>query len=85
MKVLCKRTYMERIKVVSEDKFRCRWGRDKYYDAYSPNEFESNVGIYYILESDVKSRTYPLKKIEFDKYFIDIDEIRNDRIEQILK
>ena len=40
--------------------------------------------IHYYIKSERESLWYPIKKKEFDKYFTDIDELRNNKIEQIL-
>jgi hypothetical protein len=42
------------------------------------------MGIHYYIKSERESLWYPIKKKEFDKYFTDIDELRNNKIEQIL-
>lgn len=82
MKVLCKRTYFERVG------HSIRWEKNKYYDVVLPNKLEEQTGIYYLIfdKELMGFETYsPIRRSEFDKYFIDIDQNRNDKIEQILK
>lgn len=98
-KVLCKRTYMERIRTTSGKNIR--WCKDKYYQLVTPNEFEIKNGIYCYIQIEegcdpkevydfwnIKSESggffVKMTKKEFDKYFIDIDEIRDIKIKQIL-
>jgi hypothetical protein len=42
-------------------------------------------GIYYYIETEVEGVSSPIKEKEFRKYFIDVDELRNDKINEILK
>ena len=84
MKVLCKRTYFER---VGHD---IRWEKGKLYEMEFPSELERDAGVYCHIQDNISIYhpyiTYSIvRKSEFDKYFIEIDENRNNKIEQILK
>lgn len=86
MKVLCKRTYIERLKTISNNKTLpfnvTRWSKNKFYEV-EIDDFERECGVYYIVYSETNIK-HALKKSQFDKYFIDIDELRDEKIEQIL-
>lgn len=79
MKAYCKRT------VINENSNKIRWSRDKYYQTKTPDDYELNNGVYmYVIVEDHKKLYYPLSKKDFDRYFIGVDEIRNNKIKQIL-
>jgi hypothetical protein len=78
LKAYCKRTFINNDEI--------RWGRDKYYQTITPEDYEVENGIHiYILMENHIQKFYPLSKKDFDKYFIGIDEIRSSKIEKILK
>lgn len=100
MKVFCKRTYFEtnhnffKINGKGYGESWIKWEKGKYYDVTTPNELESKFGIVYYIESEreytennslKKSYSWsPIKKSEFKKYFIDVDEIRQEKINTLL-
>ena len=90
MKVYCKRTVFEKntnsypINGKEYGESWVKWQKDKYYRFNIPEDIERSMGIHYYIKSERESLWYPIKKKEFDKYFTDIDELRNNKIEQIL-
>ena len=90
MEVYCKRTVFEKntnsypINGKEYGESWVIWQKDKYYRFNIPEDIERSMGIHYYIKSERESLWYPIKKKEFDKYFTDIDELRNNKIEQIL-
>ena len=90
MEVYCKRTVFEKntnsypINGKEYGESWVKWQKDKYYRFNIPEDIERSMGILYYIKSERESLWYPIKKKEFDKYFTDIDELRNNKIEQIL-
>jgi len=90
LKVYCKRTFFEKntysysINGKEYGESWVKWQKDKYYLFRIPEDIERSMGIHYYIKSERESLWYPIKKKEFDKYFTDIDELRNNKIEQIL-
>lgn len=98
-KVYCKRTYFEKNtnafpifgKKYGEDYVKWCWG--KTYKCRKPDDFERGdqtemfPGIYYYIETEIMGGNIwtPIKEKEFRKHFMDVDELRNEKIEQILK
>jgi hypothetical protein len=79
LKAYCKRT------VINENN-KVRWSRDKYYKTMNPEDYEMENGVYmYVMMDQHQKMYYPLSKRDFDKYFINIDEIRSGKIDQILE
>ena len=78
MRVLCKRTYIE--EYVS---LPIKFIKGNYYNVKMPEEHERKLGVYYHIQSENKSWSY-IKVKDFQKYFIDIDQLRNDKIDEIL-
>lgn len=91
MRVFCKRTFFVKNvnyypingKNYGED--YAVWKKGKYYNVRMPKDYEKDVGVYYNIESERESFWNPIKEKEFKKHFIDVDELRNDIIEKILK
>lgn len=90
MKVFCKRTYFRTnsnyfpINGKSYGESYVLWKKGKYYKANLPMDYEREVGIYYIVESEQETFYMPIKKNDFDKYFIDIEKLRDEKINLIL-
>jgi len=90
VKVYCKRTYLD----TNENFFKIRgkgygesyakWEKDRYYLIRIPEEIEREMGILYYIKTEVNDIWSPIKKKVFDKYFTDIDELRNNKIDKIL-
>lgn len=74
MKVFCKRTYIEE---------HIKFIKGKYYSVELPEKHESDLGIYYHIQSEKKLWNF-IKKKDFFKYFIDIDQLRESKIDEIL-
>lgn len=96
MKVYCKRTFFRK----NTNYFQVNgkeygeefvvWEKGKWYDSKLPEDYESNVGVYRLINSDQRLvngyEVYdPINKKEFNKYFIDQPELRNEKIDQVLK
>ncbi len=90
MQVYCKRTYFEKnsntypINGKEYGEEWAKWIKGKYYKARIPQEYEKGVGVYYLLESERESFWSPIKEKEFHKHFIDIDQLREEKIQRIL-
>ena len=97
MKVYCKRTYFEtnsnfyKINGKGYGESWAKWEIGKYYEARNPSTLEKQFGILYYISTEkcydktLKSYTWsPIRKSDFNKYFIDIDELRNEKIDKIL-
>lgn len=91
MKVYCKRTYLMQntnlysINGKNYGEYFALWEKGKLYKAKAPVDYEQEVGIYYILESERESIYTPIKEREFRKHFVDVDELREHKINKILK
>ena len=97
MKVYCKRTLFKKnnnfypVNGKSYGEDYVEWERGKYYNFRIPEDYERGgwtemfPGIYYYIETEVEGASSPIKEKEFRKHFMDVDELRNDKIEKILK
>lgn len=91
MKVYCKRTYLTQntnsyqILSKSYGESYAVWKKGKFYEFRFPKDYERAVGVYYIIESEIESFWNPIKKKDFNKHFIDVDEWRNNKIDEIIK
>ncbi len=97
MKVYCKRTVFKKNnntypingKEYGED--YVEWQKGKFYNFRVPKEYERGgktqmfPGIYYYIESERESFWSPISEKEFRKHFIDVDELRENKITEILK
>jgi hypothetical protein len=81
-------------KKYGEDYVKWAWGKE--YKFREPDDYERGghtemfPGIYYYIETEVNSGNghkiwSPIKEKEFRRHFMDVDELRNEKIEQILK
>jgi hypothetical protein len=90
VKVLCKRTYFEKnsnfysINGKEYGDNWVKWQKGKYYNVRMPEDYEKRVGVFYKIESERESFWSPIKEKEFHKYFVDIIELRNEKINNIL-
>lgn len=96
MKVYCKRTLFKKNnnfypvngKDYGED--YVEWERGKFYNFRIPEDYERGgrtkmfPGIYYYIETEIQGVYSPIKEKEFRKHFIDVDELREDKIDKIL-
>lgn len=91
MKVYCKRTFLIQntnsyaINGKEYGEYYAVWKKGKYYKVRTPKDYEKTVGVYYNIESERESFWNPIKEKEFRKYFIDVDELRNNIIKQLLE
>ena len=91
MKVFCKRTFFQKntnsfpISGKNYGETYVLWKKGKFYNIRLPQEYEKAVGIYYIVESEDVTIYTPVKKKEFEKYFTDIDQLREEKINIILQ
>lgn len=85
MKVYCKRT------VFNTDENIVIFSKGKYYNTRQPlEEFELSAGVYLWIESEVFSSSdtgemVPVNLNYFNKYFLLVEELRNNKINEILK
>lgn len=90
MKIFCKRTYFEKnlniypINGKTYGEHWPKWIRGKYYKIRIPEDYERRVGVYYYTEDERHLQWSPIKVSEFNKYFIDVDQLREEKIDQIL-
>lgn len=90
MKVYCKRTYFEKnnnsypINGKSYGEMWTKWIKGKFYKFRLPKDYEKTVGVYCILENERESFWTPIKEKEFKKHFIDVDDLRQEKINRIL-
>jgi hypothetical protein len=88
--VYCKRTVFEKnlntypINGKSFGEEWVKWANGKYYKFRIPEIHERQVGVYYIIESERESFWSPIKEKEFHKHFIDIDQLREEKIDKLL-
>ena len=61
------------------------WEKGKFYKFRYPQDYEKSVGVYYLIESERESFWNPINKKEFKKHFTDVDELRQEKIIEILK
>ncbi len=78
MIVYCKRTMFDK----GEKKVLCLKG--KSYKIYDPTDFEESTGICLWVDNETDERI-PLTLKYFNKYFTTIDDMRENKINQILK
>lgn len=87
MRVYCNRTFFD-----GEKKLLCKKG--KIYKTHSPTEFEHKSGICFWVETELSptgnqigppGNWYPLTLKVYEKYFSTIDDMRDSKINEILK
>jgi hypothetical protein len=97
VKVYCKRTLFKKNnnfypvngKEYGDD--YVEWERGKFYNFRISEDYERGghtemfPGIYYYIETEIEGVSSPIKEKEFRKHFMDVDELRNEKIENILK
>lgn len=96
MRVLCKRSFFEKNtnfypinnKEYGEDWIK--WKRGKYYHSRMVKDYERGAntemfpGIYLHIETELKDTWSPITEKNFNKYFYNVDEIRNLKIDNII-
>ena len=85
MKVYCKRTKFNHDEEESKNGY-VKWKKDCWYDFKKPHGYESNYIFGYIEVKDNNeiSRS-SISKPDFDKYFYTMEDLRELRINKILK
>jgi hypothetical protein len=87
MQIYCKRTIFDK-----ENKVLCKKGN--IYKTHQPTEFELKSGLCLLVETELPGtgnqigypdNWYPLTLKSFKKYFSSIDDMRNNKINDILK
>lgn len=58
--------------------------KGKSYQTYSPTDFEDHCGVFFWVKGDLSERIPITKKI-FDKFFTTLDDIRDIKLNEILK
>ncbi len=88
MEIYCKRTLF----VKDEKKVLCKKG--KIYKTYQPTEFELKSGLCFWVETELEGtgnqigdtdNWFPITLKYFEKYFSTIDDMRDIKINEILK
>lgn len=78
MKVYCKRT-------VFDDDSKIKWEKGSWYEFEKPHGYESNYIFGYIEVKDNYEITSSISKSDFNKYFYTQKELREIRIQEVLK
>ena len=82
MKVYCKRTKFNQVDV--DKKGYVKWKKDCWYDFEKPHGYESNYVYGYVTNNSIDYKE-SLSKSDFDKYFYTMEDLRELRINKILK
>ena len=84
MRVYCKRTKFNQGE--QADKEYVKWKKDFWYEFEKPHGYESNYifGYIKVKDNDEISRS-SISKPDFDKYFYTMEDLRELRINKILK
>lgn len=91
MKVYCKRTYFTKnlniypINGKNYGDYYAVWSKGDYYKARIPRSHEKEVGVHLLIESNRESFWTAIKEKEFKKHFIDVNELRDYKIDKILE
>lgn len=91
MRVLCNEDILD----VNQNYFRIlgagygesylRWKKGKLYNAFMGSEMDLSIDTYIYLESEVIGSNYPMKEKFFNENFSTIEEVRDRKIEELLK
>ena len=85
MKVYCKRTKFNHDEEESKNGY-VKWKKDCWYDFKKPHGYESNYIFGYIkVKDNDEISTSSISKADFDKYFYTTEDLRDLRINKILK
>jgi hypothetical protein len=79
IKVYCKRTLF-----IHDEKIAA-FSKGEIYETLDPEEYESKSGIFIWIMSNQYEDHVPMTKKNFLKYFTTIDDMRNTKINKILK
>lgn len=85
MKVYCKRTKFNQVDV--DKKGYVKWKKDCWYEFKKPKDYESNYIFGYVSNNSTLYKDYKesISKTDFDKYFYTMEDLRDLRINKILK
>ena len=85
MKVYCKRTKFNQGE--QADKEYVKWEKDCWYEFTKPDGFESKYIFGYVTNNSTLFDDYKesISKSDFDKYFYTMEDLRELRINNILK
>jgi hypothetical protein len=78
VRIYCKRT------MFNSDDNSVICAKGTIYETHSASEFEEKTGLVFWVSSETEERV-PLTLKLFDKYFTTIDEMRNNKINELLK
>jgi hypothetical protein len=78
VEIYCKRTFFD----LKDKEVLCKKG--KIYQTFPPSEFESESGVCFWISTEIEEKI-PLTLKTFKKYFLSIDEMRDNKINEILK
>lgn len=76
MLVYCKRTFFN-------DNKKSPFLKGKTYLSETPKDYQSELGIYLNIKADGDFLYTPITQKNFKKYFMKLDELRNNRIDEI--
>lgn len=83
MKVYCKRTKFNHDEEESKNGY-VKWKKDCWYEFETPKEYESNY-IFGYVSNNFTLHKESISKSNFDKYFYTMEDLRELRINNILK
>lgn len=90
MRVYCKRTYFEKntnffpINGKEYGQDYVKWALGKIYECHEPFDYEKPL-TFLIISSEIENSAFPISEKNFHKHFIDIDELREEKLKTILK
>lgn len=90
MKVFCKRTYFEtnsnffKIDGKAYGENYTKWRKNNTYHIRKADEWEEKLGIIYYIETE-QMLWSPVNQKRFEKYFLDIQTLRDEKIKDLLK
>jgi hypothetical protein len=90
VKLYCKRTFYKKNlnaytingKLYGEEYIAFMIG--KIYSYVEPKQYEKGAGVYMVVESERTDFWLPIKRLDYDRYFTEIEEHRNNKIDEIL-
>lgn len=82
MSVYCKRNFFQ------SGETKAKWIKGKYYKVGELTEWELELDFYLVIESEfsigANHHYSPINKKEFHKYFTQVDDLRDNKIDEIL-
>lgn len=77
MNVYCKRNFFQ------SGETKAKWIKGKYYKVGELTDWELELDFYTVIESEFSIHS-PINKKEFHKYFTQVDDLRDNKIDEIL-